>query len=113
MSNEHKPLHRVIFINKGDVYEVYARNIYQSDLYGFIEIEEFVFGGNSQVVVDPGEEKLKSEFSGVTRSYVPIHSVIRVDEVTREGVAKVTEGKGSNVTPFPQFPLGSPPKGNK
>lgn len=92
---------KVIFFNQGQIYELYARQIYQSDLYGFIEIEEFIFGERSQMLVDPSEEKLKSEFDGVKRSYIPMHSVIRIDEVTKEGVVKVSEAKAGSVSPFP------------
>jgi hypothetical protein len=30
-----------------------------------------------------------------------MHAIIRIDEVEKEGVAKVTESSGSNITPFP------------
>lgn len=92
MSDE--AIYKVIFQNQNQVYEVYAREIYQSDMYGFIEVEEFVFGERSNVLVDPGEEKLKAEFKGVTRSYIPMHSIIRIDEVEREGVGKIVDSKG-------------------
>ena len=52
-------VYKVIFFNQGQVYELYARQIYQSDLWGFLEVEEFVFGERTQVIVDPAEEKLK------------------------------------------------------
>jgi hypothetical protein len=94
------PIYKVIFFNQGQIYEIYAHQIYQSDLYGFIEIEEMVFGERSGVLVDPSEEKLKSEFEGVSRSYIPMHSVVRIDEVPKEGLGKITEAKG-NVSPFP------------
>ena len=48
---------RVIFQNEGEVFEVYARQIFQSELWGFIEVEEFAFGERSQLLVDPSEEK--------------------------------------------------------
>ena len=96
------PIYKVIFLNQGQVFEIYARHIFQSELYGFIEIEELLFGEKSQMIVDPGEEKLKNEFSGVTRTYIPMHTVIRIDEVERQGVAKISESKGqSNVSLFP------------
>ena len=57
-----QPTYKVIFYNQGQIFEIYARQIYQSDLYGFIEIEEVLFGERSQMLVDPSEEKLKSEF---------------------------------------------------
>lgn len=94
-----RDLFRITFLNKGQVYEVYAREVYQSDLWGFIEIENFVFGERSAMVVDPAEEKLKNEFTGVKRSFIPIQAIIRIDEVEKEGVATIT--KGDNVAPFP------------
>ena len=97
--NQH--VYRVLFQNQGQVYEVYARNIYQSELYGFVEIEDYTFSNKSQVVIDPSEEKLRNEFEGVQRSFVPMHAVIRIDEVEKEGVAKITATDGSTVTPFP------------
>lgn len=100
MSTNKKQIFKVIFINQGAVYEMYAKEIYQSDLYGFIELEGFIFGERSQVVVDPSEEKLKSEFDGVVRSYVPVGAIIRIDEVEKEGVPKMLS-TGGKVAPFP------------
>lgn len=102
------PIYKVIFYNQNQVYEIYARAIYQSDMYGFIEVEEFVFGERTQLVVDPGEEKLKGEFAGVKRSYIPMHSIVRIDEVEKEGALKVTELKtGEKIARFP-FPVPAP-----
>ncbi|MFT4769934.1 MAG: hypothetical protein ACI8RN_003088 [Glaciecola sp.] len=98
------PVYKVIFQNGNQVVEIFARQIYQSDMWGFIEVEELLFGERSQILVDPAEEKLKSEFSGVQRSYIPLHSVIRIDEVAKEGVAKISDvkpGASTNVTSFP------------
>jgi hypothetical protein len=94
-----KELFRVTFLNKGQVYEVYCREVYTSDLWGFIEIEDFVFGERSQMVVDPGEEKLKGEFAGVKRSFIPLQAIVRIDEVEKEGVPTIS--KGDNIAPFP------------
>ena len=97
-----QPIYKVVFQSQNQVYEIYARQIFQSDMWGFIEIEEFLFGERSKLVVDPSEEKLKNEFSGVKRSYIPMHSIIRIDEVDKEGAAKVSESNSSgNVSAFP------------
>lgn len=98
------PVYKVIFQNGSQVVEIFARQIYQSDMWGFIEVEELLFGERSQILVDPAEEKLKTEFSGVQRSYIPLHSVIRIDEVAKEGIAKISDvkpGTSTNVTSFP------------
>ena len=107
------PIYKVIFANQNKVYELYCRAIYQSEMYGFIEIEDYVFGEQNQVIVDPAEEKLKHEFQGVARSYVPMHAIIRIDEVEKEGVGKISESAGgaSNVTAFP-LPAGARPVQN-
>ena len=98
-SNDAREIYKITFLNKGQVYEVFAKQVYQSDLYGFIEIEDFIFGEKTQMVVDPSEEKLKSEFSGVKRSFIPMQAIIRIDEVEKEGISKISEG--DNVSPFP------------
>ena len=51
--------------------------------------------------LDPGEERIKSEFAGVKRSYLPLQSIIRIDEVRKQGVSKIVALEGSNVAQFP------------
>ncbi|MBL4610995.1 DUF1820 family protein [Halopseudomonas sp.] len=105
MSKDKQPIYRVIFLNQGQVFELYARNIFQSDLWGFLEIEELLFGERSQLLVDPAEEKLKTQFEGVERSFIPLQSIVRIDEVERIGQAKISEAKGGgNVMNFPMPP---------
>lgn len=98
-------IYKITFLNKGKVYEVFVKQVYQSDLYGFIEIEDYVFDERTQVVVDPSEEKLKAEFSGVKRSFIPIQAIIRIDEVEKSGVSKISSG--DNVTMFPVSLVGA------
>jgi len=103
-------LYRISFVNQDKIYEVFARQVYESDLYGFIVVEEIVFWTQSTLVIDPGEEKLKAEFDSVRRTFIPIHSIIRIDEVEKTGVSKIHALEGSvagNVSPF------SRPVGNK
>lgn len=82
-------LYRVQFVNQQQVYELYAKRVYQADLFGFVVIEDFVFGENSGVLIDPAEERLKTEFEGIRRSYVPMHEIVRIDQVERRGTAKI------------------------
>ena len=42
----------------------------------------------SSVVVDPSEEKLKTEFNSVKRCFIPMHSIVRIDEVEKQGTSK-------------------------
>ena len=105
------PIYKVIFFNQNHLYEIYVEQVYESDLMGFIGVEQLVFGERSGILVDPGEEKLKAEFGGVKRSFIPMHAVVRIDEVAKEGVGSITEAKADNnisLFPVPAFtPKGS------
>jgi hypothetical protein len=105
-------LYKVVFVNQGQVYEVYARSVGQGSLFGFVEIEELVFGERTTVVVDPSEEKIKTEFEGVKRTYLPMHAIIRIDEVDKEGPSKISKFESGNVTQFP-VPVYTPGESNK
>jgi hypothetical protein len=51
-----KPIYKVIFVNQGKVYELYARRVSQTGaLFGFVEVEELVFDARKSVVVDPSD----------------------------------------------------------
>ncbi|MAZ44843.1 MAG: hypothetical protein CMF48_06680 [Legionellales bacterium] len=101
-----KQLYRVSYTNQDLVYEIYAEQISDEALFGFLKIIQPVFGNQSQVVIDPSEEKLKTEFDGVKAFYIPIHNIIRVDEVERRGQCKIHpmgDSASSNVKSFPLF----------
>lgn len=87
MSEKH--IYKITFFNQEQVYEIYAKHVYQGDMYGFVIVEDFVFGEKSSIVVDPSEEKLRTEFEGVNRSFIPIHEIIRIDQVKKRGAAKI------------------------
>jgi hypothetical protein len=107
-----KPTYRVIFQQQGQVVELYAHHVGQGAIFGFVEIEDVIFGVKSQVVVDPGEESLRNEFGGAKRIYVPLHSVVRIDEVEHEGASRIrAAGPDSSVVrafPIPVLPPGGP-----
>jgi hypothetical protein len=105
MASSH--IFKVIFHNQGKVFEIYARKVGHGQMFGFIEVEELIFGERSAVVIDPSEEKIQAEFAGVKRTYLPLHSVIRIDEVRKSGVSKVSSTDGTNVAQFP-FPVYTP-----
>ncbi|MEH6711392.1 DUF1820 family protein [Paraglaciecola polaris] len=107
MSNN-TSLFRIQFIANGVRYELYVRELCQGSLFGFIEIGDFVWDNHSSVVVDPSHEKLKTEFADVTTTYIPMHNVLRIDEVKKQGSAKISE-LSDKVTAFPS-PIYTPKK---
>lgn len=107
--NNKKGIYKIQFHNQGNLYELYAREVTQSNMYAFIEVADIIFGEKTKLVVDPSEERLKQEFSSVKRTYIPLHSVVRIDEVDKEGINKIIDSsadKGNgNVAAFPMPPL--------
>lgn len=109
MSSE--TLYKITFLNKGEVFEIHAGEIWQSEMLGFVEVGELKLGDESALVIDPSDEKIKQEFKGVKRTYLPLSSILRIDEVEKQGANKVTTlSATSNVTAFPS-PIFTPPEG--
>jgi hypothetical protein len=99
-------VYKVLFYNQGKLYELYARRVGPSDLMGFVEVADLIFAPRSEVLVDPAEERLEAEFSGVRRVLVPMQAMVRIDEVEREGTNRIRAlSDDEKVTPFP-FPGG-------
>lgn len=99
-------LFRITFANQDAIYEIYARKVCESEMFGFLEVEDFVFGEHTSLVVDPSEERLKVEFNSVKRTYIPMHAIFRIDEVDKEGIAKVHD-KVRDDSKVSMFPLPS------
>ena len=102
-------LYRITFLNQGQVYEIYARRVVQGGLLGFVEVETLVFGEKTRMVVDPAEERLQRALEGVKRSFIPMHAILRIDEVDKQGASRITDvsTRTGNVAPFP-VPLFKP-----
>jgi hypothetical protein len=97
-----KPIYKVIFHNQGKIYELHASSVSQAAMYAFVEIEGIIFDEHTELVVDPSEERLKDEFAGVEKTYIPMHSIIRIDKVSKQGSNKIVDSDpGGNITPFP------------
>ncbi len=113
MSDER--IYKIVFNHQGEVIEFYARSVAQSNLFGFIEIADLVFGARSTLVVDRSEDALKREFEGVERIHVPMHAVVRIDEVKHAGAARVRASKeqGSNILRAFPIPMPGPGPGKR
>ena len=104
--NQRKLYYRVTFSNEEELYQVCAREVSTSDLLGLIEIGDFIFPEN-KLVYNPGEERIKREFEGIRRTWIPYHAIVRIDEISdaRETEVKIIpfdgERKASKPTPLP------------
>lgn len=105
--SQKKSVYRVRFLNQNSICEIYARSIAESELFGFIEVEQLIFGEASSIVVDPAEEKLKTEFADVSCVYIPMHTIVRIDVVQKEQACKViplaADQQRNNISAFPHI----------
>ena len=101
MSKSKQATFRIQFHNNNKIYELYAHEVSQSHMAGFIEIGQIIFGEHSKLLIDPAEEKLKHEFANVKHTYIPHFAVIRIDEVEKSGKNRILDNDGASVTHFP------------
>lgn len=101
-----KKLYKVTFLHLGKSYELYARHVASSALWGFTEVGDLVFESASEsIVVDPTEEKLREEFKDTRVLHLPMQAVVRIEEVERKGTLAIRDANdGQKVTPFPMPP---------
>ncbi|MDR2872798.1 MAG: DUF1820 family protein [Xanthomonadaceae bacterium] len=101
-----KILYKVIFFNSGKIYELYARQVSTSNLWGFVEVGELEFDVHDGVVVDPTEERLRDEFCMTRTLHLPIQSIVRIEEVEKKGQSVIRDAATGEkvITPFPMPP---------
>jgi len=108
-----KLVYKILFQQDDSIVELYAKHVSEAEMFGFIAIEDLLFGETSSVVVDPAEERLKEQFKDVKCTFVPMHSILRIDEVEKEGISKIQPlpkggSKVSSITTPLYRPKGEP-----
>ena len=81
-----KPVYRIIFHNQGKIYELHASSVNAGAMYAFVEVEGIIFNERSELLVDPSEEKLKHEFEGVQKTYIPLPAVFSKAVVSLDAI---------------------------
>lgn len=100
-----KKLYKVTFLAQGKSYELYARHVASSALWGFTEVGGLVFEEGTTRVVDPTEERLREEFKDTRTLHLPMQAIVRIEEVERRGPLSIRDAvSGEKVTPFPLPP---------
>ena len=96
-------LYKVTFVSQGKTYELHARHVASSGLWGFTEVGDLVFDAPGEgLVVDPIEERLRDEFRDTTVLHLPIQSIVRIEEVARRGSLTIRDAtSGEKVMLFP------------
>lgn len=103
-----KKLYKVTFLHLGKCYELYARHVTSSPLWGFTEVGELVFEPAGEgILVDPTEERLREEFKETRVLHLPMQSVLRIEEVESKGALVIRDAAdGQKIMPFPMPPRG-------
>lgn len=100
-----RKLYKIVFHNSGKVYELYARHIASSELWGFTTVSGLEFGTRDGILVDPTEEKLREEFADTRALHLPMQAIVRIEEVSNRGTAAIRDGSsGEKVVPLPMPP---------
>ena len=84
MKPRHKPIYRILFRNQENLYELYARKDHAGQPLCLRRGRGHPVWRAQQMLVDPSEERLKTEFAGVQRTYIPLQAVVRIDEVDKK-----------------------------
>lgn len=106
-----KPLYKIVFHNHGKVYELYARRVSASDIWGFTVIGELVFDVHDGLVVDSTEERLREEFGSTRALHLPMHSVVRIEEVEKKGRSAIRDAASGESVVTPLLPRQGPRSG--
>jgi len=102
-----KRIYRVVFAGQDKVYELLVHQLFQSDMVDFLEVEDIILPDDS-LANDPLIQKLLHDFSNVKRCYIPMHAILRIDELEEKivNVSNIVELDSSqsinNVTLFPR-----------
>jgi hypothetical protein len=100
-----KKLYKITFQSQGRTLELYARNIDTSSLWGFTQIADIEFEHSEGIVVDPTEEKLREEFKNTKVLHLPMHCIVRIEEVEKRGPLAIRDStSGEKIMPFPLAP---------
>jgi len=77
-----KTIFRVRFQTEERRYSLLARNVRESEFFGFIEISDILFDDVGRLIVSPEEEALRKEFNGVETIAVPHQYIRRIDRLS-------------------------------
>lgn len=81
--NMKESLFKIIYTQRDVVHEIYAEQVSESDMYGFIVVEDLFYDEQLELLPETAEEKPRFA-EEVQRTYIPIHAVIRIDEIQRK-----------------------------
>jgi hypothetical protein len=61
-----------------------ARKVTESELFGFIEVADFIFADGNRLIISPEDDALRKEFSRIRSICVPHQYILRIDRLDDE-----------------------------
>ena len=97
-----KSLFKITFTDEEDkTITVHAEEVSPSSLLGFIEAAELVFPDPSDIIITPADNKARTLFKDVKRTYIPINRIIRIDELSSDKktpvITLINQGKQTDI----------------
>lgn len=81
MKEKPERYYRIQFYDsKKEIMTFFAKKVNPSSFIGLIEVSEILFM-DSEIIINPDDEKVRKEFSGVSSTYLPLNTILRIDEV--------------------------------
>ncbi|RMH57021.1 MAG: DUF1820 family protein [Candidatus Hydrogenedentota bacterium] len=78
-------IYRISYSKDGETTcEIHARNVRTSEIFGFVEISEFVQPKKTSIIIRPDSARVEEEFRGVFRTLIPIRDIRRIDVLSEE-----------------------------
>lgn len=77
--NDPRPIYRIVFVQQDKIEALYAQYISEETLVGFIEADG---------ILNIDDTKDMLNLKEVRRCYIPLHTIVRIDEVTLEHVSE-------------------------
>lgn len=87
-----RPIYRILFAQQKEIKEIYAQYISEETLVGFIEADTLLDYDPSTAIVD---------YTEVRRCYIPLHNILRIDEVNPQSAEKNSGKVLDNVSHLP------------
>lgn len=79
---ERPPIYRIIFTQLETLQEIYAQYLSEETLMGFIEADTLLEFDSEQHLINPKE---------VRRCYIPLHNIVRIDEISVHNDSEVKD----------------------
>jgi hypothetical protein len=84
MSSKKKHIYRVQFKTGNRSYSLLARSIGESEMFGFVEVADFIFEDRERLIISPEDDALRKEFAKVNFICIPHQYILRIDSLKDE-----------------------------